>query len=417
MFAKLLKFRYLFFLLLLNCLQLNTVAQIPGCTDPLANNYNSNATINNGSCVYNTVTVSPVVTHTLVTQLTETSGLIFWNDTIYTHNDNTDKRIYGLDSSSGSIIKTYSLGGLTNIDWEEITQDSASVFIGDFGNNVNGNRNNLRIYKINKVSLWNNNPIIDTIKFSYSNQTTFTATGSNNTDFDCEAFIATKDSLFLFTKQWVSKKTSVYKLPKAGGTYTAQLKYTHDVQGLITGATYIKDSNMVALCGYNNLLQPFFYLLYDYSGNAFFSGNKRKIEMNAPFNQVEGITSKNGARFYVSNEYFSQAPLPAVPQKLSVYDLGIYLYPSLSTGIKKTGLNESNRFNIFPSVVYDALTIQSNTTPDLNYQIHDLYSNLCVSGYIPENKTQLQLSNLRSGVYFITIQTNSHQETFKFIKK
>jgi hypothetical protein len=223
--------------------------------------------------------------------------------------------------------------------------------------------------------------------------------------------------LFLFTKQWVSKKTSVYKLPKTAGTYTAQLKYTHDVQGLITGATYIKDSNMVALCGYNNLLQPFFYLLYDYSGNAFFSGNKLKIEMNAPFNQVEGITSKNGARFYVSNEYFSQAPLPAVPQKLSVYDLGIYLYPPLSTGIKKTGLNESNRFNIFPSVVYDALTIQSNTTPDLNYQIHDLYSNLCVSGYIPENKTQLQLSNLRSGVYFITIQTNSHQETFKFIKK
>ena len=106
MFSKLQKFRYLFFLLLLNGLQLKITAQIAGCTDPLANNYNSHATINNGSCVYNTVTVSPVVTHTLVTQLTETSGLIFWNDTIYTHNDNTDKRIYGLDSSSGSIIKT-----------------------------------------------------------------------------------------------------------------------------------------------------------------------------------------------------------------------------------------------------------------------------------------------------------------------
>ena len=406
-----------FIVFIIASFHLNLNAQVFGCTDPLANNYNSNATINNGSCSYNSVTVSPILSNTLITQLTETSGLIFWNDTIYTHNDNTDKRIYGLDSSSGSIIKTYSLGGLTNIDWEEITQDSASIFIGDFGNNVNGNRTNLRIYKVNKVSLWNNTPIIDTIKFSYSNQTTFTATGSNNTDFDCEAFIAIKDSLYLFTKQWVSKQTSVYKLPKTGGTYTAQLKYTHDVQGLITGATFIKDSNMVALCGYNNLLQPFFYLLYDYVGNVFFSGNKRKIYMNAAFHQTEGICSKNGARFYGSNEYFSQSPLPAVPQKLSVYDLGIYLYPSLSTDVKKTGLINSNRFTIFPSSVGDVLTIQSNSNTNFKYQIHDLLSNVILSGNAHTNQTQLPLIHLKSGLYTLTIQTDSLQEIFKFIKE
>lgn len=41
-------------------------AQILGCTDSQANNYNANATINDGSCLYNATTVAPTLTISLM---------------------------------------------------------------------------------------------------------------------------------------------------------------------------------------------------------------------------------------------------------------------------------------------------------------------------------------------------------------
>jgi hypothetical protein len=81
-----------------------------------------------------------------------------------------------------------------------------------------------------------------------------------------------------------------------------------DVKGLVTGAVYLESKKMVALCGYSKLLQPFVYLLYDFKGRDFFSGNKRKLAVGLPFHQVEGITSSDGVRFYISNESFKKPP-------------------------------------------------------------------------------------------------------------
>jgi hypothetical protein len=61
-----------------------------GCTDPLANNYNPAATQNDGSCTYQNANISPIRSNTLPALLDETSGLIFWNDKIWTHNDDID---------------------------------------------------------------------------------------------------------------------------------------------------------------------------------------------------------------------------------------------------------------------------------------------------------------------------------------
>lgn len=87
----------------------------------------------------------------------------------------------------------------TNIDWEEISQDADFVYVGDFGNNHNGIRADLHILRITKESILSDHSVIETINFSYSNQTDFAPAGSNNTDFDCEAFIASNGSIFLFT--------------------------------------------------------------------------------------------------------------------------------------------------------------------------------------------------------------------------
>lgn len=321
---------YIAFLFVFGLIANQSEAQVYGCTDPLANNYNAAATVNNGSCTYNSTSVSPTASFNLAAALDETSGLIRWNNQIWTHNDSQDINLYALDTLNGSIVQTQPLNGVVNTDWEEISQDDEYLYIGDFGNNGNGNRTDLKILKISKSSVLAGSPVVETINFSYSNQVNFNPTGGNNTDFDCEAFIVSADSIFLFTKQWVSNQTSVYSLAKTPGTHIANLKTTYNVQGLITGATSFIEENLIVLSGYSTSLQPFVYLLYDYTGNNFFSGNKRKIGLNLAFHQVEGIATNNGLKYYISNEAFNQFPFN-VPQKLHTLNLSAYLQNYLTT--------------------------------------------------------------------------------------
>jgi len=254
----------------------------------------------------------------------ETSGLLLWDASLYTHNDDSDTNLYSINSLTGALENTLALTGTSNQDWEDIDQDANYVYIAETGNNASVNRSNLRILRVDKTGLLGGNPNVNSINFTYSNQTDFTATANNHTDFDCEAIIVSTDSIYLFTKQWVSHKTSVYSLPKMPGTYVAQLHETYNVDGLITGAAYMQDKKLVALCGYSNTLQPFIYLLYDFAGNNFFSGNKRKLNLSLGFHQIEGIATNNGLDYYLSNEHF-QRFVVNVPQKLHVLNLTEYL--------------------------------------------------------------------------------------------
>jgi len=305
-------------------------AQVLGCTDTLSKNYNPLASSNDGSCCYSKKSIRPYSSVVLSEALHETSGLLFWDGFLWTHNDDTDTNLYALDTISGKIIKKIKLNHVANTDWEEIAQDSAFIYIGDFGNNYKGNRNDLKVLRIEKKSLLLGQSKIDTIAFQYSNQTDFSLQHSNRTNFDCEAMLLTQDSLYLFTKEWKSKKTSLFALPKTPGDYVANYKATHNVKGLITGATYLKNQKLIALCGYSKKLKPFIYLLYDFKANDFFSGNKRKIKLKLPFHQIEGITTNDGLHYYVSNENFTRKPIIAVPQKLHLLDLSIYLQAYLS---------------------------------------------------------------------------------------
>ena len=196
-------------------------AQVPGCTDPLANNFNSSATINDGSCTYYPFSIAPKKTSQLSGTLSETSGLIVWDGYIWTHIDYSDTKIYALDTVYADIKKHYNLEGVTNYDWEEMQQDDEYLYIGDIGNN-SGKRTDLHLLRVEKQSLQAGDAIIDTIWFTYSDQVDFNPPGAYQTDFDCEAFIVSGDSVFLFTKQWISIQTSVYSFPKVPGNHIAQ---------------------------------------------------------------------------------------------------------------------------------------------------------------------------------------------------
>lgn len=299
-------------------------AQIKGCTDPLSKNFNPSATINDGSCDYRSAKIKPTYSMSLPAVLHETSGLTFSHNLLWTTNDDTDTAIYGIDTT-GIIQKKIVLTKVANKDWEEIAQDSNYFYIGDFGNNVSGNRKDLHILRIEKKSIESNIPQIDTISFSYSNQNNFAAIKSNTTNFDCEALVVVKDSIFLFTKQWQQKRTSVYVIPKIPGNYTARLKDTFNVKGLITAATILPDKKLLVLSGYSKSLSPFIYLFYDYESLSFFSGNKRKIKIALPFHQIEGITTLNGLQYYLTNENFTRKPFLSIPQQLHHLDLSPFL--------------------------------------------------------------------------------------------
>lgn len=314
---------------LLGCFPSQSHAQVLGCTDRLSENYNSLATVNDGSCVYKSKSIQPEFSVDLDSQLRETSGLVKWGSFLWTHNDDTDTNLYALDTISGVILKTIRLNKVLNKDWEEIAQDGAYLYVGDFGNN-GGHRKDLKVLRIEKNSLLLNQLKIDTIAFRYSNQKELESKNSNRTDFDCEAFVVTSDSLYLFTKQWESKKTNVFSLPKLPGNHVAKYKTSYDVNGLITGVTYLEDKKMVVLCGYNSKLHPFVYLLYDFKANDFFSGNKRKIKLRLPFHQIEGIATSDGLRYYMSNENFSRKLIVSNPQQLHLFDFSVFLKSYLS---------------------------------------------------------------------------------------
>ncbi|MBF4518066.1 T9SS C-terminal target domain-containing protein [Flavobacterium sp. ANB] len=297
-----------------------TYAQLKGCTDFLSKNYNSTAIVNDGSCNYKSLKIKPQYSKNLSDSIKETSGLLYFDELFWTHNDDHDKTIYGLDSL-GKIRKRIILNNAINHDWEEISQDSSYLYIGDFGNNYSGNRVNLQILKIEKKSFLEGNPVIETISFNYSDQTDFNLKKPNTTNFDCEAFIVSKDSIYLFTKQWKSSKTSIYALSKQAGNHIANFKVTLNLKGLVTGAAYLEDKRLVALCGYSKIGKPFIYLLYAFNNHDFLSGNKRKIDLQLSFHQIEGIATRDGLHYYLTNESLVRKPVLNIPQQIHHFDL------------------------------------------------------------------------------------------------
>lgn len=324
------------FRLLLFCLLISVegISQTLGCTDVLAKNYNSKATINDGSCVYKNATINLSTSFSLTEILKETSGLIHWNNRLWTHNDDTDTNLYALDTINGKILETYNLPNVTNTDWEEISQDKNYLYIGDFGNNASGNRRDLHILRIEKKTLLAKNPVIDKIEFQYSNQTNFARQFANKTNFDCEAFVVTQDSIYLFTKEWKTKQTTIYSLPKMPGKYIAQQKEAYNIKGLVTGATYLNSKNILALCGYTRKGKPFVNLFYDFKENNFFEGNKRKIKLKTRFLQIEGISTNDGLHYYITNEHLKFV-LANSPQEMHLLDFSKYLKPFINSNNQK----------------------------------------------------------------------------------
>ncbi|WP_339664625.1 hypothetical protein [Maribacter arcticus] len=234
----------------------------------------------------------------------ETSGLIFFNESLITHNDSGNEPIlYELDTLNLSIKRRITISNVDNIDWEAITQDEEYIYIGDFGNNL-GTRVDLAIHRISKEDFISFDAVEATsINFSYEDQEDFTNNG--NSDWDAEAFFILNNQFVILTKQWKSFGSVAYTLPITPGIHAANRVGAIADVGLVTDVTYDVATNRLVLMGYSTILSPFIGIVEDLNLESPFDGY---IQQNLGLNfvQAEGITQINSTNYFFTSEYYSR---------------------------------------------------------------------------------------------------------------
>ncbi|HLO57175.1 MAG TPA: hypothetical protein VK179_00385 [Bacteroidales bacterium] len=255
--------------------------------------------------------------------LDENSGMTSFGDLIWFINDSgNDSAMYGYSTQDNEVKRTVHIHSAHNTDWEDITQNNQYVFIGDFGNNAAGNRTDLRIYIIRKDDVIANDTVEPegVINFSYEDQSDFSAQGNNNTNFDCEGFIATESTIVLFSKDWIDNKTRLYTLSIAPGLQTAMLKKEWNVGALVTSACYSGSAGDLYLAGYTESLTPVIWQFTGFNTETLNFDHVSRTDFDMLFTQTEGIMILNG-QIYVSSEAFTLIQ-PGTPASLFRLDRG-----------------------------------------------------------------------------------------------
>ncbi|MCY7353338.1 MAG: hypothetical protein LH606_22200 [Cytophagaceae bacterium] len=225
--------------------------------------------------------------------ITESSGLarVAGKETFWTHNDGGSvPALYEVDLT-GRLISSRELRGVQNVDWEDLAQDAAgNLHIGDFGNNGN-DRRDLRIYRINLK-----NPAkSETIRFQYGDQTEFPPALPDRI-YDCEAFFAFGDSLYLFSKnRGRDNQVRLYVLPNQAGTHILEAKASTRIKQQVTAADVAPDGKTFALLTYGKLL------LYTI-GNGEINFNQPLYCLKLARKQTEGLVFVNNTDLLVTNE-------------------------------------------------------------------------------------------------------------------
>jgi hypothetical protein len=262
---------------------------------------------NNDTSVQDSLlTYIPIQKFFLPVELEETSGLIYFNEGLYSHNDSGgEATLYRFDTLNGEINQRITITNAVNIDWEDLAQDESFVYVGDFGNNA-GNRKDLTIYKLQKTLFPKNGDTsltAEKIQFSFEDQNDFSEAFRNN-DFDCEAMIAFGDNLYVFSKNWITQKCRIYSMPKIKGTHVAHLLGEFNANCLITGATINSDGSELALVGYvKDVWVPVMWLFKDFENGNFLDGTKLRFAFPLILSsQIEGIAFTTDNKLFISGE-------------------------------------------------------------------------------------------------------------------
>lgn len=252
---------------------------------------------------------------TLPDELRETSALVFVNDALFSLNDSGNAAdLFHIDPESGKILHQYGTG-LQHTDWEALTTDGTSLYIGDFGNNT-GNRKDLTVYKVHKDSLRNRNSDVGAVAvpFFYPEQQDFSSRNLRH-NFDAEAMIFLNGSIHIFTKEWLSAGTTHYILnPEIDGLQPAS-KVESTVPGfMVTDAAYFNQK--LYLLGYTKKAEVFLSVYDETDPGIFFGRKPQKYYLGTAFGigQAEGIAVREEG-IYISSEAL-RTPLGTSGQSL-----------------------------------------------------------------------------------------------------
>jgi hypothetical protein len=328
----------------------------------------------------------------------ETSGLLYLDKRLITHNDSGGEPVlYEIDSVSGDVIRRVAIGNATNTDWEDLCRDSTHIYIADFGNNE-GSRRDLRIYRlpVSDYLLTDNDTVwADTILFYYSDQRDFTQS-LFTTNFDAEALICYGDSLYIFTKNWGNNWTNIYALPKIPGSYQVEKIDSINAAGLVSGATYNPCSGSVLLTGYT-FSSHFIIAIRDFEQNGFSGGSVEKYALEIQPGssiQIEGIAAAN------ENQYFLTAE-ESFSGKSTLYVLDLLNLSNSQTPVEM-------KDHIYPNPTSESFRIRHKDL--LNVKIYDLQGSLrktCTS-------EQIHVTDLNEGVYIIIAESSQGIRTYTY---
>ena len=326
----------------------------------------------------------------LSTAINETSGLLYLNQKIITHNDSGGQpELYEIDSIAGGINRTVVLQNASNIDWEDITADADYIYIGDFGNNT-GARTNLKIYRLPQQDFFNSSlasVLVDTIVFNYADQIDFTPT-NYTTNFDAEALVAFNDSLYIFTKNWGDNWTNIYALPKTPGNYQLEKHDSINTMGLVTGASVSQDGSSIVLCGYAGIT-PFITELNQISDSDFSGSNISRYTIVQPTGysvQIEGITVINESQFYLSSEKFLTGTLSG-------------LYKLTFDDFLNINSKEEPEIKVFPNPTCNYFTIQSNKSERM--EVVNELGQVLRTIQLLSGENEVRIDDLSKGTYVL----------------
>ena len=198
------------------------------------------------------------------------------------------------------------------------------------------------------------------------------------------------------------------------------------MQGLITGADVLPTQRVIVLSGYNSTLSPFLYLLYDFSGNLFFSANKRKVLLNESLTQTEGISAKTTTQFFTTNERFSKLGI-TTPARLEQFDVSALLNPyyskltSANTSFATNNIKTNTEQHKWAIVTKRSNALQVHILSSLNrnviLNIYDSKGMLVIKKNIAGSFTSVDISSLANSVYIAKLLSTNNQLSQKFIKE
>ena len=387
---------------------LTTEAQQAGCTDVQASNFNPDATVNDGSCVYPVTQYEPLWVSNLPNTVRETSGLALAGPFLWTHNDSGGlPMLYALDTTSGILRRECQIGLATAIDWEDISRGDQYMYIGDIGNNA-GTRRDLRFYRIPLEPLLDDTtPSVEAsaIDYYYEDQMDFSPR-NNNHNYDAEAFFYQADTLHLFSKNWVDLGTRYYTIPAKPGEQVAELKDSFWVDGLITGAA-VSDGGVIVLCGYKpagfGLYTCFAWLLWDYPPQKPFGGNKRRLELGTPLTlaQLEAIEISSDLKGWTSGEAIASGPLN-IPARLHQFDFSAYVQNQLNNAWSEN--HDPPQWKIYPNPANGQFYLETDKpTSGHTWQLYDIFGKIMLQGQINQGIQAINVDFLLPGMYFLNI--------------